>query len=71
MKVKFQQILSMKYLISQSVKIKDNGVKFNYLDEEYKRYFNDIGIELIPVDNLENEIDGYLNDDIHGVILSG
>ena len=71
MKVKFQQILSMKYLISQSVKIKDNGTKFNYLDEGYTRYFNHIGIKLIPVDNLENEISDYLNNDIHGVILSG
>ncbi|MAM05827.1 MAG: hypothetical protein CMD06_07750 [Flavobacteriales bacterium] len=61
----------MKYLISQSVKVNDDGMKYSYLDEEYIRYFNRIGIKLIPVDNLKNEIDDYFTDDICGVILSG
>lgn len=71
MKVKFRQILDMKFLISQSVKVNSDGLKYNYIDEEYIHYFNNIGIELVPVNNLCSKIDDYFNDDIRGVILSG
>ncbi len=61
----------MKFLISQSIKIHENGTKYNYLDEKYNYFFQNMNISLIPVDNFFSRKTKYFNSDIKGVILSG
>tara|TARA_B100000287_G_C20361749_1_gene674121 strand:+ start:67 stop:723 length:657 start_codon:yes stop_codon:yes gene_type:complete len=61
----------MKFLISQSIKMDDNGTKYNRLDDKYHIFFQNINISLIPVDNFISDKKKYFNSDIKGVILSG
>tara|TARA_Y100001958_G_scaffold106121_1_gene74222 strand:- start:341 stop:604 length:264 start_codon:yes stop_codon:yes gene_type:complete len=61
----------MKFLISQSIKMDDNGTKYNRLDDKYHIFFQNMNISLIPVDNFISDKKKYLYSDIKGVILSG
>ena len=61
----------MKFLISQSIKMYENGTKYNCLDEKYHFFFQNMNISLIPVDNFISGKKEYFNNDIKESFYQG
>ena len=60
------------FLISQRVSIDSHGQTLDVLETTYTQFFHFLGINIYPVSNVVQEIDGYLDGIRYdGLILSG
>lgn len=66
----------MKFLISQKISVNKEEKKYDSLDQSYSYFFNQLGITLLPIDNIYQDAESLLKvlqkkSEYHGVILSG